>query len=93
VSATIEARLNVRVKGPMAEYVERLTGPDGLYENQSEYLRDLIRHDMLNAEVAQMAAVMRESNADISAGRTFESPGDFAKDLEIFEARERDGWA
>ena len=76
----------------MAEHVERLTGPEGLYENQSEYLRDLIRHDMLNAEVGEMAGVMRESNADILAGRTFESTGDFAKDLAIFEARERDGW-
>ena len=92
MDTVIETRLNVRVKGSMAEYVERLTGPDGLYENQSEYLRDLIRHDMLNAEVKQMAAVMRESNQDILAGRMFESTGDFAKDLETFEARERDGW-
>jgi Arc/MetJ-type ribon-helix-helix transcriptional regulator len=92
MSAETEARLNVRVKGPMAAYVERLTGPDGLYENQSEYLRDLIRHDMANAAIAHMTQVMRQSNADVLDGRMFESTGDFAKDLEIFQARERDDW-
>ena len=30
-----EARINVRVKGPMAAHLEAVVGPDGLYENQS----------------------------------------------------------
>jgi Arc/MetJ-type ribon-helix-helix transcriptional regulator len=38
-----ETRLNVRVKGPLADHVNRLVGPHGIYDNQSEYLRDLIR--------------------------------------------------
>ena len=41
-----EARINVRVKGPMAAHLESVIGPNGLYENQCEYIRDLIRHDM-----------------------------------------------
>ena len=32
-----EARINVRVKGPMAAHLESVIGPNGLYENQSEY--------------------------------------------------------
>jgi len=42
-----ETRLNVRVKGPLAEHVARRIGKGGLYETPSEYIRDLIRHDML----------------------------------------------
>lgn len=45
-----ETRLNVRVKGPLALHVQQRIGDNGLYENPSEYIRDLIRHDMLQEE-------------------------------------------
>ena len=41
-----ESRINVRIKGPMVSYLDSVTGSQGLYENPSEYIRDLIRHDM-----------------------------------------------
>ncbi len=42
--------LNVRVSGPLSEFVSRNVGEDGLYENVSEYVRDLIRRDKERAE-------------------------------------------
>ena len=39
-------RINTRLKGSLAEYVAFITGEQGLYDNTSEYIRDLIRRDM-----------------------------------------------
>jgi Arc/MetJ-type ribon-helix-helix transcriptional regulator len=38
--------LNVRVSGALGEFVAANVGHDGVYENVSEYVRDLIRRDM-----------------------------------------------
>lgn len=43
---TQETRINVRVKGRLSEYVQSLIGRHGTYENMSDLIRDLIRHDM-----------------------------------------------
>jgi putative addiction module CopG family antidote len=42
--------LNVRVTGPLSEFVSAKVGEDGAYENVSEYVRDLIRRDKDQAE-------------------------------------------
>ncbi len=42
--------LNVRVTGPLSEFVATNVGDDGAYENVSEYVRDLIRRDRALAE-------------------------------------------
>ena len=87
-----EMRINARIKGVLAAHVQSRIGPNGAYENQSEYIRDLIRHDKENQAVKEMAQVIRESNADIAAGRFFKSTGDFYKDKKIFEEKEKKGW-
>jgi len=40
-----QTRLNVRIEGVMADHVDGLIEKK-LYNSQSEYVRDLIRHDM-----------------------------------------------
>lgn len=42
--------LNVRVSGPLGEFVANNVGENGAYENVSEYVRDLIRRDRERAE-------------------------------------------
>lgn len=42
--------LNVRVNGPLGEFVAANVGDAGMYENVSEYVRDLIRKDKDRAE-------------------------------------------
>ncbi len=42
--------LNVRVNGPLGEFVAGNVGDSGSYENVSEYVRDLIRKDKERAE-------------------------------------------
>ena len=63
-----EARLNVRVKGPLAEHVDRLVGPHGIYENQSEYLRDLIRQDMYQKDDDDLRREIQASYSQLSKG-------------------------
>ena len=63
-----EARINVRVKGPMAAHLESVIGPHGLYENQSEYIRDLIRHDMAGQAPHDLEAGLLEGYAQLAAG-------------------------
>jgi len=38
--------VNVRVTGDLRHHLQQQIGPEGLYENASEYIRDLIRHDL-----------------------------------------------
>jgi Arc/MetJ-type ribon-helix-helix transcriptional regulator len=42
--------LNVRVGGALGAFVAANVSEDGVYENVSEYVRDLIRRDMARVE-------------------------------------------
>jgi antitoxin ParD1/3/4 len=42
--------LNVRVTGPLGDFVAENVGAAGRYENVSEYIRDLIRKDKDRSE-------------------------------------------
>lgn len=42
--------MTVRLSGTLSEFVASNVGPDGVYENVSEYVRDLIRRDKERAE-------------------------------------------
>jgi antitoxin ParD1/3/4 len=43
-------RLNVRVRGTLADFVAARVGASGAYESVGEYVRDLIRRDKEHAE-------------------------------------------
>lgn len=69
--------LNVRVSGPLSDFVARNVGEDGLYENVSEYVRDLIRRDKerveremfetLKAELQRACATLDEDYVEVTA--------------------------
>lgn len=63
-----EIRLNVRVKGLLADHIERLIGSHGVYENQSEYLRDLIRQDMYQHDDDSLRREIQASYSQLSKG-------------------------
>ena len=42
--------LNVRLGGPLSDFVAANVGDQGAYDNVSEYVRDLIRKDKKEAE-------------------------------------------
>ncbi len=44
--------VNVRLSGKLMEHLEKQISDDGLFENASEYVRDLIRHDLQEQEKA-----------------------------------------
>lgn len=44
--------VNVRVTGELRSHLQQQVGIHGLYENVSEYIRDLIRHDLKNRKKA-----------------------------------------
>lgn len=52
--------LNVRINGPLEEFVKQNIGEWGTYENASEYVRDLIRRDHERAEVERFNALKAE---------------------------------
>lgn len=71
-----EARINVRVKGPMAAHLYKVIGPMGMYESQSEYIRDLIRHDMARTASYDLEASLRKGYAQLAAGEYDDQPFD-----------------
>lgn len=72
-----EIRLNVRIKGLLADHVDRLVGSHGAYENQSEYLRDLIRQDMYQHDEDNLRREIQASYSQLSRGEFREiSPED-----------------
>ena len=38
--------INIRVRGELQTHLQQQIGPDGLYDNASEYIRALIRRDL-----------------------------------------------
>ncbi len=49
--------LNVRINGPLEDFVAAKVGEFGTYENASEYVRDLIRRDHARAEAEAFEAL------------------------------------
>ena len=65
--------VNVRVTGVLRQHLQQQIGDDGLYDNASEYIRDLIRRDLLEKQqaVAWLEARVTEGlNAPASAFET-----------------------
>lgn len=52
--------LNVRLHGPLGDFVAENVGASGLYENVSEYVRDLIRKDKDRSDRERFAQLRAE---------------------------------
>ncbi|MFO1159405.1 MAG: transcriptional regulator [Reyranellaceae bacterium] len=69
--------MTVRLSGALRDFVAANVGPDGSYENVSEYVRDLIRRDKertekeafdrLKAELAHAFAAPEDSYKSLTA--------------------------
>ncbi len=59
--------LNVRVHGPLGDFVAGNVGEGGSYENVSEYVRDLIRKDKERAERQQFERLKAELGVAFAA--------------------------
>jgi putative addiction module CopG family antidote len=59
--------LNVRVQGPLGEFVAENVGAAGTYENVSEYIRDLIRKDKERTEAERFERLKAELRAAFAA--------------------------
>ncbi len=68
--------LNVRVGGALGEHVTAQVGKDGVYENVSEYVRDLIRKDKNDAEAAAFERLKAE------LGQAFAAPEETYRQLD-----------
>lgn len=85
-------RINTRLSQPLAEFVDRMVGEDGLYDTPGEYVRDLIRRDMERREGAIVQDAILSGYRDVAAGRVFASSGDFKTDMGTLEREEAGGW-
>jgi antitoxin ParD1/3/4 len=77
----LSTRINARLSGPLATFVERMVSTNGLYETPSEYIRDLIRRDMERRNNNEQEAIL-DGYRDLAAGKVFTSSGDFDKDMQ-----------
>jgi len=48
----VSDNLNVRLTGRLKDHLRQQVGENGLYDNASEYVRDLIRRDLKDREEA-----------------------------------------
>ncbi|MCW3836241.1 type II toxin-antitoxin system ParD family antitoxin [Sphingomonas canadensis] len=81
--------LNVRITGPLEDFVIENIGENGPYENASEYVRDLIRRDKERVEHQAFEALKAELQ------RAFAAPVERYRplDREEFLERARQRWA
>ena len=59
--------LNVRLSGALGEFVTENVGPAGVYENVSEYVRDLIRQDKNRVEAERFDRLKAELDQAFAA--------------------------
>lgn len=75
-----ETRLSVRLKGVLAEHANRQI-ESSLYESHSEYIRDLVRKDMLSKIVKETQSfndmVAETAYESIQKDSYFEATDDF----------------
>ena len=88
----LSTRINARLSGSLASFVERMVGSTGLYETPSEYVRDLIRRDMEHREERIDRDSILTGYRDLAAGAVMTSTGDFHKDMKTLAKKEADGW-
>lgn len=55
-----QSRINTRISGVLAEHIEEMCGEYGLYENTSEFIRDLIRQNYEKAEQEKWKRIKSE---------------------------------
>ena len=69
-----ETRLSVRLSGPLADHANRQV-ESALYSSHSEYIRDLVRRDMMNdPETEKMRRQIVEAYGQLGAGDFREVP-------------------
>lgn len=79
--------INVRLSGPLKEFVETRSGQNGLYHSVSEYVRDLVRKDYEREEARKWDALYNELEAGINASP--EEFIDFDPEAILAEAKQR----
>lgn len=68
MSITTSANINVRIPHELHQHLQQQIGASGLYDNASEYIRDLLRKDLLAKQhawnnLSQMLAPAMHANA------------------------------
>ena len=76
----LSTRINARLSGALANFVERMVSVSGLYETPSEYIRDLIRRDMERRTIPELDAIL-DGYRDMASGALIGSSGDFDQDM------------
>lgn len=60
--------VNVRISGKLIKFVKEQTGPEGVYESVSEYIRTLIRQDYERFEEHKWHRLHSELEPGMNAG-------------------------
>lgn len=68
--------LNVRIGGALGDFVASNVGPQGIYDNVSEYVRDLIRRDKARTEAEQFERLKAELDRAFAAQDSSYAPLD-----------------
>jgi antitoxin ParD1/3/4 len=77
--------VNVRLTGPLRRFIEERSGPEGVYESASEYIRDLIRRDFEREENRRWAKLIHQLQPGMTASE--DEFTDVDPDALIAEAR------
>lgn len=85
-------RINARLSQPLADFVEQMVGPAGLYATPGDYIRDLIRRDMERRGGEMAVEAISAGYRDLAEGAVFASSGDFATDMVLLDDKEAAGW-
>jgi len=82
--------VNVRVGDPLRKFIEFRCGPDGLYENASEYIRDLIRRDYEREESLRQTWLKDQLQPGMAAHEDEFIPFDVEKIIDNAKARKHE---
>lgn len=77
--------VNVRLSGRLRQFIDERSGPKGLYESASEYIRDLVRQDYEKTEEQKWDRLIAQLTPGMNADES--EFVDFDPDQLIKEAR------
>ena len=79
--------INVRFAGPLQRFIQSRTGPGGVYQSASEYIRDLVRHDFERTQESQREGLYQELRAGAEAALSEFAPLDIEATIKAAKKR------
>ena len=79
--------INLSLTDELKEFIQKNAGDGTVYSTPSDYVRDLIRHEMDRKEASEARSKILKGYQDAASGKLTPYTGDIKAELHVFKSR------